>query len=390
MKTAAVQHGTRARAQPTVGEGASLAAWLLAVMSSEVAIHGVGEAVLRVMPLFVAATVALAVLTVHRYRQTGLPHWLLAGFASALLTVNASLYAYTSFGVDLHDLHVASDTAALGTAFFLLIESVDGRRAGTRLASLAGLLSCCAGLLVLLAVAFGVVPANLGQLFEVVTSERTASLFALPAWLPLVGLLPAVAGLALGNETLRRGGAHQRGIGPLGTAARIVVGTAMVASVVQGHLAGGVAPATWALGVVGFPAVLLAGQWLLARRHPARLVATGPVGHTLNVGVFLALYLTPWYAPSWAAASDGALIFYGASMLFAAARGYAGCEVLAVSNWLLRRDDQVGCVVFWPVDQIESRIPRALPGDSVEGAADDDERQPKGTLRRGPARRFRL
>jgi len=27
--------------------------------------------------------------------------------------------------------------------------------------------------------------------------------------------------------------------------------------------------------------------------------------------------------------------------------------VLAVSNWLLRRDDQVGCVLFAPVDQLE-------------------------------------
>jgi hypothetical protein len=42
-------------------------------------------------------------------------------------------------------------------------------------------------------------------------------------------------------------------------------------------------------------------------------------------------------------------------MLLAAARGYAGCEVLAVPNWLLRRDDQVGCVVFAPVDALERR-----------------------------------
>jgi len=27
--------------------------------------------------------------------------------------------------------------------------------------------------------------------------------------------------------------------------------------------------------------------------------------------------------------------------------------VLAVSNWLLRRDDQVGCVLFAPVDPLE-------------------------------------
>jgi hypothetical protein len=48
--------------------------------------------------------------------------------------------------------------------------------------------------------------------------------------------------------------------------------------------------------------------------------------------------------------SDATLIFYGASMLLAAARGYGGCEVLAVSNWVLRRDDQVGCLVFSPLD----------------------------------------
>jgi hypothetical protein len=40
-------------------------------------------------------------------------------------------------------------------------------------------------------------------------------------------------------------------------------------------------------------------------------------------------------------------------MLLAAARGYAGCEVLAISNWLLRRDDQVGCMRFAPIDHVE-------------------------------------
>ena len=57
--------------------------------------------------------------------------------------------------------------------------------------------------------------------------------------------------------------------------------------------------------------------------------------------------------------SDAALLFYGASMLLAALRGYAGCEVLAVSNWLLGRDDQVGCLLFWPIDHAERRRARA-------------------------------
>jgi hypothetical protein len=79
------------------------------------------------------------------------------------------------------------------------------------------------------------------------------------------------------------------------------------------------------------------------------LRATGPVAHALNVAVFVVLYLLE---PT----SDAALLFYlfyRVSMWLAAARGYAGCELLAVSNWLLRRDDQIGCAVFWPIDRLE-------------------------------------
>jgi hypothetical protein len=141
---------------------------------------------------------------------------------------------------------------------------------------------------------------------------------------------------------------RQRGIGPAGTAARVIVGGLLLGSVAQGHVARGFHLSSWVLGLVGFPVLLLAGQWLRARRTPTQLRATGPVGHALNLAAFLALYLLEF-------TSDAALIFYGASMLLAALRGYAGCEVLAVSNWLLRRDDQVGCAVFWPVDQLERR-----------------------------------
>ena len=35
--------------------------------------------------------------------------------------------------------------------------------------------------------------------------------------------------------------------------------------------------------------------------------------------------------------------------------GNAGCEVLAVSSWLLGRDDQIGCLLFWPIDHAERR-----------------------------------
>jgi hypothetical protein len=83
--------------------------------------------------------------------------------------------------------------------------------------------------------------------------------------------------------------------------------------------------------------------------------------------VFMALYLTWWYAPAVSVVSDAALIFYGTTMLVAAGRGYAGCEVLAVSNWLLGRDDQVGCLLFEPIDRLEGPRSGAREADD-EGA----------------------
>jgi len=84
--------------------------------------------------------------------------------------------------------------------------------------------------------------------------------------------------------------------------------------------------------------------------------ATGAVETAINMAVFFALFLTPWYLPRLSFTSDAASIFYGASMLLAALRGYGGCEVLAISNWVLRRDDQVGCFVLGPVDNMERRL----------------------------------
>jgi hypothetical protein len=81
------------------------------------------------------------------------------------------------------------------------------------------------------------------------------------------------------------------------------------------------------------------------------------------MAIVAALYLTPFYARALSSTSDATLVFYGSSMLLAAVRGYAGCEVLAASNWLLGRDDQVGCLLFGPLDHLERRLraDRSLP-----------------------------
>lgn len=166
------------------------------------------------------------------------------------------------------------------------------------------------------------------------------------------------------TDTNRVRNVRRRQIGVIGTAARVIFGLAVLVggvvggqvSTIHGQLRTGFEPVPVAVGLVAFPAVVLTAQWLRARIAPSRLQLTGPVSTALNLLVFLALFLTPWYARPLSFTSDAALVFYGASMLLAALRGYSGCEVTAISNWILRRDDQVGCIVLGPVDAMESRL----------------------------------
>jgi hypothetical protein len=146
-----------------------------------------------------------------------------------------------------------------------------------------------------------------------------------------------------------------RDLGPLGTAARLVAGLLLVGSVVYGQLATHLAPATWALGLIGFPALVLSWHLWRIRRTSAPFRDTSPLSFALGVLLFLALYFTWWYAPALAVTSDAALIFFGGSLILAALRSDAGCEILALSNWLLRRHDQIACALFTPIDALERR-----------------------------------
>ncbi len=149
----------------------------------------------------------------------------------------------------------------------------------------------------------------------------------------------------------------KREIGTIGTIARLVLGLILFGSVFYGHLIKGpFRPLPWVIGLLIFPAMFTLWQYLRARRNPARLEANSPVATVLNVVIFFAFYFTLLYAPSIAFMSDAVLIFYGLSMLVAALRGYGGCESLAISNWLLKRDDQLGCLLFLPIDYAERKF----------------------------------
>lgn len=152
----------------------------------------------------------------------------------------------------------------------------------------------------------------------------------------------------------------RRDIGPIGMAVRLLVGLLLVGLIVYGQLvtSGHLTPVAWALGLLGFPALVLAWHWWRIRRNPVRFHDTGPLSFALSLVLPLALYFTGWYVPSLWFTSDATLIFVGSSLVLAALRGYAGCEFLALSNWLLCRHDQIACAVFTPIDVLDQRGPR--------------------------------
>ena len=153
--------------------------------------------------------------------------------------------------------------------------------------------------------------------------------------------------------TLNTSRGQQRAIGPVGTVGRVILGLCLILVPIWG-------PAWWGngvqwheavLGLVGFPAAMLVLQSARLRYTRTQLQATNGLWFCLNFAIGAALFSMPF-------TRDAFALFIGASLLLAAVRGYAGCEVTAISNWLLRRDDQVGCVVFSPIDEAEKALTR--------------------------------
>ncbi len=140
-----------------------------------------------------------------------------------------------------------------------------------------------------------------------------------------------------------------RRIGRVGTVSRVIVGLGLL------YLAfthGGLSwKLTWhdaVLGLIAFPAVMVA-TGLAARRFAGRAVHfTGPLGLAVNTAVIVTLLANRYTA-------GAAELFYGVTLLVAAWRGQPGCEATVLSNLLLGRDDQIGCPTFTPIDALEAR-----------------------------------
>ena len=132
-----------------------------------------------------------------------------------------------------------------------------------------------------------------------------------------------------------------RRIGSWGTASRLILGGLFI----YWAFGDGVGWDDAILGLVVFPAaVSLVLALRRADARPLRLV--GPGGHALNILIWVV---------AWNLAPVPTLVFGGVTQILAATRGYAGCELFAISNWLRQRDDQIGCPVHSLVDALEAQ-----------------------------------
>ena len=157
----------------------------------------------------------------------------------------------------------------------------------------------------------------------------------------------------------------KRDIGPIGTAARVVGGLIAIAVPVSisGFSWWDAAAAFIALPLVATGAAVLvtAGYRVLApdaltRR---RALCSGPACWLVAISVAAAVAIDALTPASGAVAL---WVWLGGSMLVAAARGYGGCEVLALPNLFTGRRDQIGCILYTPIDRAEARRPADRKG----------------------------
>jgi hypothetical protein len=184
-----------------------------------------------------------------------------------------------------------------------------------------------------------------------------------------LGRVPVLEHNAPSRPSPRSNGGRRprRRIGPIGTASRLLVGLALLYLGLADGASWGLAPHEAILGLVAFPA------GMVTLGLSARLLGVGPIrfdgpgGIAANTAVIAGLLVFDYTA-------SAAALFYGTTLLLAAWRAQPGCEATVLSNWILGRDDQIGCPTFTPIDNAEARQRdrrRQLEARKQPGSADE-------------------
>lgn len=155
---------------------------------------------------------------------------------------------------------------------------------------------------------------------------------------------------------------HGRRIGPIGTVTRLLAAAALLYLAFFNGTAWGLGWWEAGLGLVVLPGLMLVLGLVAQARKRGPVRFTGCAGVAANCTVIVALLANGYTA-------GGAELFYGATLLVAAWRAQPGCEATVISNWVLGRDDQIGCPTFTPIDRAEARLraPSERARQAVQG-----------------------
>jgi hypothetical protein len=165
--------------------------------------------------------------------------------------------------------------------------------------------------------------------------------------------------------------AANRRIGQIGAAARVAGAAAAIGAAI-----GLEGVSAWDLfaGLLALPlTAIVTGAAVTAslrRRSDARAVRSETKSWVRSL-VVLGTVVAVEVGATFVTPLDGAsalLIFIGVSLLVATIRDDAGCEAVAIPNALTGRRDSTGCVLYAPIDAIESgRSPTPTKAKEVRG-----------------------
>jgi hypothetical protein len=155
----------------------------------------------------------------------------------------------------------------------------------------------------------------------------------------------------------------RRQIGPLGTLVRIVGGVVAIALPIA---LDGLTVFEAAVALIALPLIAAIVAAVITstfrRLAPSALQSRHAICSAPGCSLIAVMVAanSALVAPTSANGNVTIWVWLGASMLLAATRGYGGCEVLAVSNLVTGRREQIGCILYTPIDQLEaSRRARA-------------------------------
>ncbi|MDQ3678920.1 MAG: hypothetical protein M3401_19330 [Actinomycetota bacterium] len=147
----------------------------------------------------------------------------------------------------------------------------------------------------------------------------------------------------------------RRDIGRVGTLARVIGGVALVGVPIAEH---GIS--WWDAGgaLIALPLIAFVVAGVLRLRQARAAGAAATRGQAITA---IAVVIAVGSALTFVTPIDQVAIwaFFGISMLLAALRGYAGCELLAIPNALTSRRDQLDCFIYTPIDTAEATRVRA-------------------------------